>query len=263
MPEAIGVSGLRVRRGGRVVVDDVSFTAPFGGVLAVLGPNGAGKSSLLKALAGVVPFEGDIRLSGHRARGLRADERARLAAYVPQQSELRSPLTVASVVAQGRYAHHIGRVRAASADEDAVARALRLTDTERLASRPFPALSHGERQRVLLARAIATEARILLLDEPSSALDVGHALRLYALLRRLAADGYCVVVVLHPLAEALDWTDAAVLMDRGRIRQQGETRDVIRPGAVESIYDVRLVPGGALGFRLPIDPDALGGGAPS
>ncbi|WP_437493295.1 ABC transporter ATP-binding protein [Sorangium sp. So ce1014] len=263
MPEAIGVSGLRVRRGGRVVVDDVSFTAPFGGVLAVLGPNGAGKSSLLKALAGVVPFEGDIRLSGRRARGLRADERARLAAYVPQQSELRSPLTVASVVAQGRYAHHIGRVRAASADEDAVARALRLTDTAPLASRSFPALSHGERQRVLLARAIATEARILLLDEPTSALDVGHALRLYALLRRLAADGYCVVVVLHPLAEALDWTDAAVLMDRGRIRQQGETRDVIRPGAVESIYDVRLVPGGALGFRLPIDPDALGGGAPS
>ncbi|WP_437603693.1 ABC transporter ATP-binding protein [Sorangium sp. So ce590] len=263
MPEAIGVSGLRVRRGGRVVVDDVSFTAPFGGVLAVLGPNGAGKSSLLKALAGVVPFEGDIRLSGRRARGLRADERARLAAYVPQQSELRSPLTVASVVAQGRYAHHIGRVRAASADEDAVARALRLTDTAPLASRPFPALSHGERQRVLLARAIATEARILLLDEPTSALDVGHALRLYALLRRLAADGYGVVVVLHPLAEALDWTDAAVLMDRGRIRQQGETRDVIRPGAVESIYDVRLVPGGALGFRLPVDPDALGGGAPS
>ncbi|WP_437782107.1 ABC transporter ATP-binding protein [Sorangium sp. So ce1097] len=255
MAEAVGISGLHVRRGGRVVVDDVSFTAPFGGVLAVLGPNGAGKSSLLKALAGVVPSEGDIRLSGHRARELRAHERARLAAYVPQQSELRSPLAVASVVAQGRYAHHVGRVRAAAADEDAVDRALRLTSTSPLASRPFLALSHGERQRVLLARAIATEARILLLDEPTASLDVGHALRLYALLRRLAADGYCIVVVLHPLAEALDWTDAALLMDRGRIRQQGETRDVIKAGAVESIYDVRLVPGGALGFRLPVEPE--------
>ncbi|XXT23198.1 ABC transporter ATP-binding protein [Sorangium sp. So ce429] len=261
MPEAVGVSGLRVRRGGRVVVDDVSFTAPFGGVLAVLGPNGAGKSSLLKALAGVVPFEGDIRLNGRRARDLRAHERARLAAYVPQQSELRSPLAVASVVAQGRYAHHVGRVRAAAADEEAVDRALRLTSTAPLASRPFTALSHGERQRVLLARAIATEARILLLDEPTSALDVGHALRLYALLRRLAADGYCIVVVLHPLAEALDWTDAAVLMDGGRLRQQGETRDVIKPGAVESIYDVRLVPGGALGFQLPAENEACRGGS--
>lgn len=263
MADAVDVAGLRVRRGGRLVVDDVSFTAPFGGVLAVLGPNGAGKSSLIKALAGVVPSEGDIRLNGRRASELGARERARIVAYVPQQSELRAPLAVASVVAQGRYAHHEGRVRAASADEDAVARALRLTDTEPLADRPFIALSHGERQRVLLARAIATEARILLLDEPTSALDVGHALRLYALLRRLAEGGYCVVAVLHPLAEALDWTDAAVLMDRGRIRQKGETRDVIRPGAVESIYDVRLVPGGALGFRLPADPGPPREGAPS
>jgi iron complex transport system ATP-binding protein len=255
--DAVAVSGLRVHRGRRVVVDEVSFTAPFGGVLAVLGPNGAGKSSLLKALAGVVPFEGEIRLDGHRARDLRAHERARLAAYVPQQSELRSGLTVASVVAQGRYAHHTGRMRAAAADERAVERALRLTDTGPLADRPFPALSQGERQRVLLARAIATESRILLLDEPTSALDVGHALRLYALLRRLAADGYCIVAVLHPLAEALDWTDSAVLMDGGRIRQKGQTGDVIRPGAVESIYDVRLVPGGALGFRLPGEPEAF------
>lgn len=261
MPDAVAVSGLRVRRGARVVVDQVSFTAPYGGVLAVLGPNGAGKSSLLKALAGVVPYEGDIRLGGHRARELRTHERARLAAYVPQHSELRSPLTVASVVAQGRYAHHVGRVRAAAIDEEAVARAMRLTNTTPLASRPFPALSQGERQRVLLARALATGARILLLDEPTSALDVGHALRLYALLRRLAADGYCVVVVLHPLAEALDWADTALLMDRGRLRHRGETRDVVTPGVVESIYDVRLVPGGALGFRLPAEAEDLRRGA--
>ncbi|WP_437948300.1 ABC transporter ATP-binding protein [Sorangium sp. So ce296] len=263
MPEAVGVSGLRVRRGGRVVVDDVSFTAPFGGVLAVLGPNGAGKSSLLKALAGVVPFDGDIRLNARGARDLRAHERARLAAYVPQQSELRSALTVESVVAQGRYAHHVGRVRATAADGQAVERALRLTDTAPLASRPFPTLSQGERQRALLARAIATEARILLLDEPTSALDVGHALRLYALLQRLAADGYCIVVVLHPLAEALDWTDSAVLIERGRLRQQGATRDVVKPGVVESIYGVRLVPGGALGFRLPMEDEPRCEGATS
>jgi iron complex transport system ATP-binding protein len=236
----------------------VSFTARTGRVLGLIGPNGAGKSSLLKAAAGILPYEGEIAIGGMSAGNLDRAERARRVAYVPQQSELRSALDVRDVVAQGRYAHQIGSVRPSRTDGSEIARALALTEVEELAARAFTTLSQGEKQRVLIARALATGARVLLLDEPTSALDVGHALRLYRLLRRLAHEGYCVVAALHPLEEALEWTDDALLLDRGRRLVFGETRDVIRSEPIERVYGVRLVPGGALGFRLPSDVPVAG-----
>ncbi|WP_394827763.1 ABC transporter ATP-binding protein [Pendulispora albinea] len=247
---ALEVSGLRVARGGRTVVEDVGFVARKGSILGVLGPNGAGKSSLVKAIASILPYEGGISVDGLPVRALERADRARRIAYVPQQTELRSPLTVESVVAQGRYAHHVGRIRPPDSDRAVLARAMELAEADNLAGRVFTALSQGERQRVLLARALATEARVLLLDEPTAALDVGHALRLYRLLRDLAREGYCILAVLHPLEEALDWTDDAILLERGRLVLSGTTRDVFREGSLEHVYGVRLVPEGALGFRL-------------
>jgi iron complex transport system ATP-binding protein len=251
LPDALSVAVLSVVRGGRAVVDRVTFAARFGCVTGLLGPNGAGKSSIVKALAGILPYEGDIAIEGCSARELDGPERARRVAYVPQQSELRSALSVASLVEQGRYAHHAGRLRSTAHDRAAVARALELTETASLAERSFLTLSQGERQRVLLARALATEARILLLDEPTSALDVGHALKAYAMLRRLAQQGYSVLAVLHPLNEALEWTDEAVLIDRGRLLASGPTRTIISQNIVGATYGIELVPSGALGFRLP------------
>jgi len=250
--EALAVRSLRVVRDGRAVVSGVDFTARAGRVLGVIGPNGAGKSSLLKAAAGILPFEGEIAVQGMSSRALDRGERARRVAYVPQQSELRSALSVEDVVSQGRYAHRspLGLVRPTGADRAEIARALALADADGLARRPFTSLSQGEKQRVLIARALATGARVLLLDEPTAALDVGHALRLFALLRDLASDGYCVLAVLHPLEQALEWTDDSLLLDGGRQLVFGPSREVIVAGPIESVYGVRLVPGGALGFRL-------------
>jgi iron complex transport system ATP-binding protein len=251
MADAIAVSSLTVVRGGHTVVDRVTFTARFGAVTGLLGPNGAGKSSIVKALAGILPYQGDVTVDGQSARVLDGPARARRVAYVPQQSDLRAALTVEAVVQQGRYAHQVGQVRSTARDREAIAHALDLTDTTSFAKRAFPTLSQGERQRVLLARALATEARLLLLDEPTSALDVGHALKVFALMRRLAKDGYGVLSVLHPLEAAHEWTDEVILLERGRVLASGETRSIIREGAIEEVYGVRLVPHGALGFRLP------------
>ncbi|HXX68782.1 MAG TPA: ABC transporter ATP-binding protein [Polyangiaceae bacterium] len=250
MDDAITVSELRVIRNGRVVVDRVSFGARSGMVTGLLGPNGAGKSSIIKALAGIVPYEGDVWMDGQLARKLDGPSRARRIGYVPQQTELRSGLSVEAVVTLGRYAHYVGQIRSTDGDRASVARAMALTEIEPLSGRSFLTLSQGERQRVLIARALASDARILLLDEPTAALDISHALKIYALMRRLAQRGYCILAVLHALENAMDWTDEAILLDRGRIVARGSTREILSAEMIATVYDVCVVPNGAPAFRL-------------
>ena len=216
----LAARNLTVRRQGRVVLQDLSLEAHPGQVLVIAGANGAGKSTLLKALLGLLPATGTVTLGG---QPLPTDPRARARrlAYVPQRSGLGTGLTVRAVVAQGRFPTLGTLARLGPADVAAVTAALRRVDAEHLAERPFTHLSAGEQQRVLLARALATGSPVLLLDEPTAALDGAHAQALDRLLRSLAAEGRTIVAVLHDEAEIRATADRIVVLGEGRILVEG------------------------------------------
>jgi iron complex transport system ATP-binding protein len=250
MSETIEAQGLSVTLEGRRVLEAVDFDAKRGEVIAIVGPNGAGKSTLLRALAGLLPYRGTIRVDGRDGAALSPRERARLIAFVPQQTQLRAPMPVRDVVALGRYAHGGGSAGLTSNDVAAIERALTTMQVGELAERAFSELSGGEQRRVLVARSLATEARVLLLDEPMASLDVRHALSLYRLLREQAGKGVAVVMVLHPLADALRFADRVVLLDAGRVVAAGAPTDVITVKNVEAVYGVRLIANATPGFEL-------------
>lgn len=251
MTDALCVHGVSVQLGKRPVLHDVSLSTRFGEVLAVVGPNGAGKSTLLKTLAGLLPYQGRVELEGTELRSLDPTQRARRVSFVPQQSALGAALSVRDVVRLGRYVHRSALWRERDEDRRAVEAALVDTDVVALAERPFTDLSTGEQKRVLLARALCTEARLLLLDEPTASLDIEHALRLFGLLRGLSARGCAVVLVLHQLEHALSFADRTLLLSRGAPLAIGKTHDVLTADNVRALHGVRMVPGGAPGFVLP------------
>jgi iron complex transport system ATP-binding protein len=246
----IAAWGISVRLGGRTILDGVDFTARDDSVSVILGPNGAGKSTLLKALLGLVPYEGSAQVFGREVRSFDAGERARALAYVPQRSRLQSEMTVENVVAMGRFAHRNWLARLSPADHAAIANALDMTDAAELRDRHFNELSCGEQQRVLIARALASEAPAILLDEPTASLDIAHVLTLLALLRSLAAQGKCIVVVLHQLEEARQCADRCLLLHQGKAIASGDVAAVISDAPLRKAYGVEAVRGGATGFKL-------------
>lgn len=252
----LSVEGLRVRhRHGPEVIFGVDFDARPGEVLGLIGPNGAGKSTLLKAVLGLLPSTGRVMLDGLDLGELSARERAQRVAYVPQRTALTAPLPVRSVVDLGRFAHRAPRLapwaRPPTEERAIVEEAMADTDVVHLADRLFSTLSAGEQQRVLLARALASQAPVLLLDEPTSALDVRQVLFLHAIVRELADRGRVVVVVLHDLAEVRERADRVLLLQHGRVHRLGATGDVVAPGPVRSVYRVDLVEHAGLAYRLP------------
>ena len=201
---------------GRTLFTDLGVELHPGRITAVVGPNGAGKSTLLRLLAGLeAPQAGHVRLGGEDLQTLAPRLRARRLAYLPQRTTLAYDLRVRELVLLGRSPYLPAFGAPAASDHAAVDAALARVDLLPLADRGARSLSGGELQRVMLARMLASEAAVLVLDEPTAALDIGHALALLAHLRRLAAEGAAVALALHDLDLARRFTDDAVLLGAG------------------------------------------------
>jgi iron complex transport system ATP-binding protein len=245
---AVACRHLAVTYDGHPVVSEVSFTVASGEWLVVLGPNGAGKSSLLSAIAGVVPAEGEILLGGAAAGSRR--QRALQVALVPQSPVIPEGMTVSEYVALGRTPHLGTFGHETSHDLEVVADSIARLGLVGLERRPVATLSGGERQRAVLARAIAQEARVLLLDEPTSALDIGHQQQVMELIDGLRHDGYTVLAALHDLNLAAQYADRVLLLSRGEVVEDGAARDIIRPDVIREVYgaEVRVTVEGGLMF---------------
>lgn len=248
---------------GPTVVSDLSLGLDAGALLAIVGPNGSGKSTLLKLLAGIlVPRSGSVLWEGAPLGRLPRIELARCISYVPQQSNVGLAFTAGEIVALGRHPYQRGLGFESAADVAAVRDALVLTEAVELAHRPFRDLSGGERQRVLLARAIAQDAKLLLLDEPTAALDLKHEARVWQILRRLASEGRAVVGVTHDLNLASLYSPCLLMLKAGRRVAMGAPQEILRQDLIESVYETAVhVDSRSAGapFVLPARPETSGG----
>lgn len=226
------------------VLRGVDITVAGGELVGLIGPNGSGKSTLLRALPGLIRLRGGRVLLGERElHGLTRRERARRIAYLPQYGASHWPLTVERLVALGRLPHQGPWQEPSDHDRAAIERAMNATDITHLAGRVITHLSGGERLRVHLARALATEPEVLLADEPVAALDPYHQLQAMELLRGTADRGGAVLVVLHELSLALRYCDRLVLLDGGRVVASGSPAGVLDDTRLAEVYQVTTLRG--------------------
>lgn len=225
----------------RPVLNHVSLHLAPGDVLSLLGCNGAGKSTLLKLLLGLLrPDTGDLRLNGQPLGCYSQRELAQYIAYVPQQHQPPFPYSVNEIVLMGRLPHGHLFSQTTDADRVMVARTLSRLRISHLAERPYTELSGGERQLVLIARALAQEARFLILDEPVNGLDYGHQYRLLTLLKSLATEGLGILMTTHHPDHALFASTRVVLLEQGQVLAEGTPADVITPAHLARLYDIEV-----------------------
>ncbi|WP_127782574.1 ABC transporter ATP-binding protein [Rhodococcus sp. X156] len=238
---SIRATNLGVQRGATSVLRGVDLDVPPGSWLAVVGPNGAGKSTLLAALAGLLPCTGEVCLGGRELRRMNPRQRAKVLAYAPQEPVLPADLTVTDYVLLGRVPHRSMRGADRPADTALAAQVLAQLDLTALAGRRLDRLSGGERRRAVLGRALAQQAQVLLLDEPTTGLDIGHAQQLLELLDELRhSTGTTLVTTLHDLTLAGQYADALLLVHEGAPVAAGTPAQVLRTDVLRERYQAEL-----------------------
>nr|BFE55937.1 ABC transporter ATP-binding protein [Dactylosporangium thailandense] len=262
MTTRLQARGLRLAYGDRVVVDGLDLDVPPGAVTAVVGPNGCGKSTLLRALGRLLrPRAGEVLLDGRRIERIPTREVARVLGLLPQSPVAPDGLTVADLVMRGRHPHQNWLRQWSAADEAIVAEALAWTDMLDLAGRPVDALSGGQRQRAWLSMALAQGTEILLLDEPTTYLDLSHQIDVLDLVSRLHRErGRTIVMVLHDLNLAARYADHVVAMRGGAIVAQGEPAAVLTPELLSSVFGLEalVIPDPATGTPLVVPLPGVG-----
>ncbi len=254
------IRNLTTAYGRRVVLQDISLTIAPGQILAVIGPNGAGKSTLVRSVSSVLPLSGGTVMIGARPlHTLTANQRARCLAVVPQARQLPGAFTVYETILLGRTPYLGWLGKSGARDHEQVAWALRRTRLTELAGRKVSELSGGEQQRVLLARALAQAAPVLLLDEPTTHLDLQHQAGLLNLLRELALERQlAVLIVLHDLNLASLYADQVALLVDGRLQALGSPKEVLTSRNLTAVFHVPIdvIPHPAYGTPLVL-PDGV------
>jgi len=238
---ALEALGVRVALGGATILDGVDLTVAAGEWVAVIGPNGAGKSTMLRAVGGLLPVAGSISIFGTPTERLTRRQRARLVATVAQSPVVPAGMTVFDYALLGRTPYIPPLGRESSADLAAAGEVLARLDLERFAGRQLDTLSGGERQRVFLARALAQGAPLLMLDEPTTALDIGHQQDVLDLVDELRRDrGLTVLATMHDLSIAGEYADRMVLLAAGRVAASGTPREVLTEELLATHYGARV-----------------------
>ncbi|UCN14037.1 ABC transporter ATP-binding protein [Cellulomonas iranensis] len=250
--------GVTLRYDARTVSEDLTFAVPDGSFTVIIGPNACGKSTLLRALSGLLaPAAGRVLLDDAPLTSYAARERARRLAFLPQTMTAPEGITVAELAARGRFAHQRVLRRYSAADVDAVERALAATGTTDIADRRLDELSGGQRQRAWIAMVLAQDTPLVLLDEPTTYLDVTHQLEVLTLLHHLHVQGRTVVAVLHDLHHAARYATHLVAMKDGRVVAQGDPAAVVTAERVRDVFglDATVVPDPVTGAPLVVPAD--------
>jgi iron complex transport system ATP-binding protein len=250
----VEISDLSASLGSNQVLRSVSFGIGAGEFVGLLGPNGTGKSTLLRAICGLIQTTGKIKLQGSDLAGIKPAARASHFAYVAQEHEIAWPIRVEDLVALGRSPFGGGPgMKRSAADQRAIEHAMARMDIAGFGQRPVTQLSGGEKARVLIARALAQDAPLLIADEPTAGLDPSHQIDLMKTFGSMAEDGRSVIASLHDLGLAARWCSRLILLDQGRIVADGTPADVLTAENLEAVYGIRAHLGSIEG-KLVVQP---------
>ena len=240
MKSAIDVKQLSVTLGDRQILHDINVSVPVGKITTLIGPNGCGKSTLLRSMIGYIHSPREcVTILGKPLQSYSQSELARQMAFLPQVPNMPKDMTVEELVYCGRYPYQTWWKNTAKEDREIVDYALGITKTDHLRYQLIPSLSGGERQRVWIAMALAQEPKLLVLDEPTTYLDINHQLEIMELLKRLNEEqGLTVLMVLHELTQAVQYSHYMAVIKNGHLVTSGETKSIISDHLFQQVFSV-------------------------